>query len=625
MVTNDEKRLELRPRMGRRSSRPDDSPHRLLRSALLSAKRPRASGGRPPGRSRIAVAAPGRDARRVAVKTYFVRMTAYGAKAAAVHLRYIQRDGVRPDGSPGVLYGHDGPRRSETFEEPRDGERHQFRIIISPDDGHELELTDYVRRVMARVERDTGRKLEWAAVNHYNTEHPHAHVVVRGVDLQGREVRFERSYISNGMRWRAQEIATTELGPRSEWEIQRAYAREVTQERVTSLDRELERRMQDGRVLLRPSGRQGGVAEPTLVARLEHLESMELAERLSSTEWELRSGWQRTLRELSTRRDIIKQMHAAVAGDPSHYQVVAQGQAVPDGKGGVADKPLVGRVVAKGLADEVKGNLYAVVETPSGLAYHLSMASGTADAIRTGDSVTFSTRRAEAVLPVDRHVAEVARSHGGVYAADPHDDRAQAAAHRLRAFERAGLAAEESPGRWRIAPDLLDQLQKRHEAEPPRQRLLVKKQPLTLEEQVHYRGPVWLDRVDPKTLAPFGLGAEVTRARARRNDVLRELGIDPNDTGRLPKLSRVERDLVAEQFAKRSRQAVVDSPMTEFRGRAQEVIAPGGASYAIVSDGQRFVVVRTAEARQWHGKDVAVTRDAMGRPLVRKAPDRGLE
>jgi hypothetical protein len=86
--------------------------------------------------------------------------------------------------------------------------------------------------------------------------------------------------------------------------------------------------MQDDRVLLRPSGHPVGVAEATLVARLEHLESMELSNRVSSTEWELRPGWPRTLRELSIRRDIIKQMQAAVSGDPSHYQVVVQGKAI---------------------------------------------------------------------------------------------------------------------------------------------------------------------------------------------------------------------------------------------------------------------------------------------------------
>src|SRR5208283_3191458 len=72
----------------------------------------------------------------------------------------------------------------------------------------------YVRRLMATLERDLGRKVEWAAVNHFDTSHPHAHIVVRGIDRDGRELRIDRSYISAGMRWRAQELATEELAPR---------------------------------------------------------------------------------------------------------------------------------------------------------------------------------------------------------------------------------------------------------------------------------------------------------------------------------------------------------------------------------------------------------------------------
>jgi hypothetical protein len=355
-MTDDEKQLELRPRLGRRPQRSrgeEESPHRMLRRALLSTVRLAGHRRGPGGRARIGAGVPGRDARRVTVKTHFVRASPYGLKAASLHLGYIQRDGVQPDGSPGVLYGPNGPTSPAPFEELRDGERHQFRIMISPDDGHELDLTHYVRRIMARIERDTERQLEWAAVNHYNTGHPHAHVVVRGVDRHGREVRFDRAYISNGMRWRAQEIATEELGPRSEFEIRRAHVREVTQERFTSLDRVLERRLRDDQVPVRSSGRSGGIEESLLTAQLEHLAELQLAKPISATEWELRPGWQRTLRDLAVRRDIIKQMHAAVAGDPAHYAIVGPGQALPGGDGSVADKPLIGRVAAKGLADDV--------------------------------------------------------------------------------------------------------------------------------------------------------------------------------------------------------------------------------------------------------------------------------
>src|ERR1019366_7835321 len=244
----------IQPRMGRDHRASSRQGGGSFRNALLSAMR---GGGGARGkarsaRSRVAVPRPGQSARRVIVKAHVARMSGTGAKAAALHLRYIERDGVEKDGSKGRFYTAEGPARLETLDEPRKGERHQFRLIVSPEDAGELDLSDYVRRLMAAVEQDLGRKLEWAAVNHYDTGLPHAHLVIRGVDREGREVRLDRGYISQGLRWRAQELATEELGPRLAVDIQRAHAREVTQDRLTALDRELERRAQDNEVAIQP-------------------------------------------------------------------------------------------------------------------------------------------------------------------------------------------------------------------------------------------------------------------------------------------------------------------------------------------------------------------------------------
>jgi type IV secretory pathway VirD2 relaxase len=114
------------------------------------------------------------------------------------------------------------------------GEKHQFRFILSPEDGEELDMPSYVRRFMAQVEKDLGRRLDWAAVNHHDTDNPHAHIVIRGVDRHGLPVRFDREYISNGMRARAQELATLDLGPRTQLDLQRARAREGTPSAGTS-------------------------------------------------------------------------------------------------------------------------------------------------------------------------------------------------------------------------------------------------------------------------------------------------------------------------------------------------------------------------------------------------------
>jgi type IV secretory pathway VirD2 relaxase len=166
---------------------------------------------------------------------------------------------------------------------------------------------------------------------------------------------------------RAQEIATEELGPRTEQDIRRTYEKGVTQERFTSLDRELERRATDKRVQLGARQRCGPVDDCTLVARLAYLEEMRLAERERPNEWVLAPGWQKTLRELGERRDIIKQMHAASSGDPARYHVVRAGQALSTAPTS-AQRVVTGRVASEGLADELKAVFYAVVETPTGRA-----------------------------------------------------------------------------------------------------------------------------------------------------------------------------------------------------------------------------------------------------------------
>jgi hypothetical protein len=280
---SDDRLSDFRPRMGRT----DRARERVASSSLRVATRVRRGHGHfganravklPP----TAGFGPRHNARRVVVKAHVQKLGIHGAQAAARHLRYIERDGVEKDGSPGVIYGPEGPVPRERFEQPRLGERHQFRFIVSPEDARDLDLTDYVRELMKRVERDLGRPIEWAAVNHHDTEHPHAHVVVRGVCREGRQLRMDRAYIARGLRWSAQELATERLGPRLEIEIRRTLEREVTQERFTSLDRELDRAATERRVDAESLAERRHGPEPALlVRRLAQLESLGVAEKVA--------------------------------------------------------------------------------------------------------------------------------------------------------------------------------------------------------------------------------------------------------------------------------------------------------------------------------------------------------
>jgi type IV secretory pathway VirD2 relaxase len=103
---------------------------------------------------------------------------------------------------------------------------------------------------MGRMEADLGTNLDWVAADHWNTDNPHTHIVLRGKDDSGRDLIIARDYIAQGMRERAAHLATEWLGPKSELEMQQSLQREVDQERWTSLDRALQREAQDGLIHL---------------------------------------------------------------------------------------------------------------------------------------------------------------------------------------------------------------------------------------------------------------------------------------------------------------------------------------------------------------------------------------
>ncbi len=178
--------------------------------------------------------------RRVIVKSRVVKLKGTGLRAAAQHLRYIQRDGVTRDGEPGQLYDAENDRaETKPFLGRCEEDRHQFRIIVSAEDGAAYDdLKPVTRRLMQQMEEDLGTKLDWVAVDHFNTGHPHTHIVLRGKDGRGHDLIIARDFMAQGMRERAAEIVSLDLGPRSDREVEDRMLGEVEQERFTSLDRD---------------------------------------------------------------------------------------------------------------------------------------------------------------------------------------------------------------------------------------------------------------------------------------------------------------------------------------------------------------------------------------------------
>ncbi|HXS25743.1 MAG TPA: DUF3363 domain-containing protein, partial [Gemmatimonadales bacterium] len=394
--------------------------------------------------------------------------------AARRHLDYIVREGVEPDGSKGKLFG-EGEDVQEALHAELEGEKHQFRLIVSPED-RGIDLRSFTRALMRQVQIDLGRDLIWGAVQHHDTDNPHSHLVIRGVDRQGREVRMDRDYISNVIRWRAQAIATNELGPRSDYAIRRQRDREVEQERFTSLDRELERRS-NGTVSLSALKGLPSDQRARLVGRLRVLEQLALARRRSPGTWALVDGWQQSLRGLSERGDIVKRMHAATAGKglTSRYRVI-------DGRSEEAS--VIGVLRRKGLHDEQRGDMYAIVEDPSGGAHYVRINGATADRVKEGAIVRVASVRDKWTKPVDGTIAAFAADHGGIYDPKAHlaaltagraidhgrrvepSDLVEASRRRLEWLGRQKLVAPLADGRWRVPRDLSEQLAARDGTQP---------------------------------------------------------------------------------------------------------------------------------------------------------------
>jgi hypothetical protein len=181
-----------------------------------------------------------------------------------------------------------------------------FKLIVSPEFGERVDLEKLVREMMKGMEADVGRHLEWVAVVHSNTQHPHAHVALRGL-VNGDELRLHRDYVKHGIRRRAEDECTAQLGFRSHQDALEAEEREVGQVRFTSLDRQIARsRPAAGQEFFRLD--LSARSRPQLRNRLFVLQKLGLARRADEDAWDVKADFDAVLRgmqKLSDRQRMI--------------------------------------------------------------------------------------------------------------------------------------------------------------------------------------------------------------------------------------------------------------------------------------------------------------------------------
>lgn len=320
-------------------------------------------------RAAAGLIAPG--SRRVIVKARYTRIVSGDLGAARAHVKYIVRDGVTREGASGRLYDEAGENvDGAAFLDRSANDPHQFRFIVSADEGAELaDLKPFIRDLLAQMERDLDTKLDWIAVDHFNTGHPHTHIVIRGRDDKGKDLVMARDYIGHGVRARAQSLVTLELGPESQLERLQKLFNEVGQERLTRLDRGLIARAKDN-ILVVTSFADGGPTQHTLrVGRLKTLERLGLAEERQQGVWELDKGMEVKLRQLGERADKFKMMQRALqeAGIDRGAAAMALFERGP------RKSPLIGKVVGVGLVDEISDQTWVVVDAVDGRVHYAEL------------------------------------------------------------------------------------------------------------------------------------------------------------------------------------------------------------------------------------------------------------
>ncbi|RSY78555.1 DUF3363 domain-containing protein [Sphingomonas koreensis] len=480
--------------------------------------------------------------RRVIVKSRIVKLAGKGRAAARAHLRYIERDGTTRDGGRGQLYGAEADQvDGKAFLDRQTGDRHQFRFIVSAEDGAEYDdLKPLTRRLIERVEQDLGTRLDWVAVDHFNTGHPHSHIIVRGKDDRGKDLIIAREYMTSGMRERAAELVDLDLGPRSTDTIQARLRSEIEQERLTSIDRALLREA-EADVLVGTAAR-GGFDQTIRMGRLRKLERMGLAEQVGAAHWRLAPDTAETLRRMGERGDIIRTMQRAFA---ARGQIPALADQVIYDPAVEGARPIVGRIVERGLSDELNDRHYLLVEATDGRTHYVEIGKGEHVEAHSAGAIVRVEPMAFGVRDSDRVVAEIAAANDGHYDVDLHlrhdpsatEAFAEAHVRRLEAIRRlTDGVTREADGTWIVAPDHLARAAAYETARAKDRPVIVETlSPQPLEQLVRVDAATWLDRemisAEPTPLRDAGFGHDVREAQGRRRQWLVAQGLAQESGG----------------------------------------------------------------------------------------------
>lgn len=623
MARADEDRFRPRPGTPRQRGSGDERFVSLVRRQVSKAGQAagRSTRGGQFGRGRVAArlrnGSPTLRSRRVVIKSRFV-MVRQGSDAIAAHLRYIERDGVTREGECGQAYGAQTDEAdSRVFAERCQQDRHQFRFILSSEDAAEIgDLRAFTRTFMQHMEVDLQTRLDWVAVDHWDTDNPHTHIVLRGRADNGQDLVIAPEYMSHGMRERAAELATEWLGPRTEREIADTLQREIYQERFTTLDHSLLRMAVETDPQDTPGLRRDSLNQRALAARLQHLAGMGLAHQMDDGRYQLDEKMEATLRRLGERGDILRAMNRAM-----NRAMHGQARECVIESGPELRQPIIGRIADKGLSNELYDKGYIVIDGADGRAHYLALPPGMVLA-------DFPIEGIVEVRPIPESAADrniVKRATGGIYRPADHlveleewqarrgggkdqerlpSPKAIVRSHvmRLESLRRAEIVERMDDDTWKVPADLTKR-GREHDLKMRHGINVTVRSHLPLARQIDAQGATWLDRklVDGgKELTGEGFGGEVREAMQSRATYLAGEGLARRQGERIIVARGLLNTLREQEVAAVAQKLAIQTGLTyrptmgedgQASGVYRRSVMLASGRYAMLDDGLGFTLV----------------------------------
>ncbi|MEI7669127.1 MAG: DUF3363 domain-containing protein [Pseudomonadota bacterium] len=466
---------------------------------------------------------------RVVIKSRIVKMDDRGKELASANIQYITRDSVGIEGGAARAFNQNGllnQAELDDFIKRGIDCRHQFRFIVSPEHGDRVDMESFAKDLLAQMEKDLKTVLDYVAVVHHDTDNPHVHIVVNGDDSKGNDLVISRDYISQGMRSRASVILTHELGLRTEKELQQVKEREVSLEKVTSLDRKLvyiEKQnkginskpgLVDLSLLKDNNNQRMIVIRNQLMGRLSKLESLSMATKVTSSLWEIDEALLAKLKTLDTRNVLFERVrtHSKQIIATNDIVLVHKDSAIGVPLSEPLSEPVTGKVIGKGLVNELYDKKYIIVSATDGKTYHagLSLYSEKAgQEAKKGEIVTLGKSESNLSLKIERNVISLSLQNDGVYSIEKHrsaikdkvlpnavsvDEYLAVYRKQIELLTKRGLVQKIAEDHYKIPDDLENKILSYDKQQSQKYIPVTVDSVLSLREQVAAQGLTWIDK-----------------------------------------------------------------------------------------------------------------------------------